>query len=339
MKKIDLSNKRVLISRTDSIGDVILTLPLCSWIKENYPNATLIFLGKSYTLPILKNYKSVDEIVNWSEFESLPTVNKIAKFREINADVILHVFPDKEIASLAKKVGIPYRVGTSHRAYHLLTCNYRVNFTRKNSDKHEAQLNFELLSPFGYKHTPSIETLIESTKNYTIAPIELPAKVVEFTQKYPNYVILHPKSQGSALEWPIEKYVELAKRLNKLNYAVAFSGTDGEGSKFRGFLPNGEQILDTTGLFSLEQFAAFIQQSKGLVACSTGPLHIAATLEVKAIGLYSNRKPIHPGRWHAIGKNAHYLVFDEKCEKCAKGKVCHCIENISVDTVIEQLIH
>jgi hypothetical protein len=36
---------------------------------------------------------------------------------------------------------VQHRIGTSHRGFHFLTCNHKVNFTRKNAVEHEAQLN------------------------------------------------------------------------------------------------------------------------------------------------------------------------------------------------------
>jgi ADP-heptose:LPS heptosyltransferase len=48
--------KKIVISRTDSIGDVVLTLPLAGILKEKYPKAKIIFLGNTYTKPIIKCY-------------------------------------------------------------------------------------------------------------------------------------------------------------------------------------------------------------------------------------------------------------------------------------------
>lgn len=327
--------ERIVISRTDSIGDVMLTLPICDWIKKKYPNSKIIFIGKEYTVPILKAYKAIDEVYNWNDFESLPSVQKMSKFRELNADVIIHVFPNKEIASLAKKVKIAHRIGTSHRSFHLLTCNHRVNFTRKRSDKHESQLNFELLRPLGLKEIPSIEEINESTRLFQPEVKDLTAELNLFLAKYPNFVVLHPKSQGSALEWPIENYVKLSKLFNDSGTAVVFTGTEKEGVLFRGFLPSSESSIDTSGSLTLEQLMTLIQKSKGIVACSTGPLHIGGFEGVKAVGLFSNRRPIHPGRWHAIGKDTHYLVYDEKCPICAKKQECKCIENIKPEDVFK----
>jgi ADP-heptose:LPS heptosyltransferase len=44
--------QRIIISRTDKIGDVILTLPLVGFLKENYPNSEIIFIGNTHSEPI-----------------------------------------------------------------------------------------------------------------------------------------------------------------------------------------------------------------------------------------------------------------------------------------------
>src|SRR5690606_29135082 len=70
----------------------------------------------------------------------------------------------------------------------------------------------------------------------------------------------------------------------------------------------GNRVVDISGMMNLSQFLAFIQQSDGLLACSTGPLHLAAALGKAAIGLYPPERPVHPGRWAPLGKNAKVLV-------------------------------
>lgn len=334
---IDLTGKRILISRTDSIGDVILTLPICHWIKQNFKGTRVLFLGKTYTRPIIEAYKDVDEFIDWNEFLDIPKSDKKIKFREIGADVIIHVFPNKEIAALAKTLKIPVRVGTSHRMYHLITCTHRIDFTRKRSDKHEAQLNFELLRPFGLKELPDMDEVNKATASFKVPKQELPAEIAQFIEGS-EFFILHPKSQGSAKEWPIEHYIELAEALTKKTKKVVFTGTEEEGALFRESLPKNDMILDSTGKMTLAQLIGLISKSSGLVACSTGPLHIAGILNKKAVGIYSPKKPIHPGRWAPLGKQSIPLVFDPECPECKSGKDCDCLKNVSVDQVLEQLL-
>lgn len=335
MKETKLN--RIIISRTDSIGDVMLTLPMCVWLKENLKDVELIYLGRGYTKPVVDCFTVIDQFVDWKSIESLPTTQRVEVLNELHADAIIHVFPNKDIASLAKKARIPIRVGTSHRSFHLLTCNHRLNFTRKNSNLHESQLNFELLGPFGLKQMPDLEEVIGMTEAFEVNHQSIPKEIAEYLTLSDKTVILHPKSQGSAVEWPMANYCSLATRLAENGYTVFFTGTQSEGDQFRDVLPQNERIIDLTGKMTLDELICFISKVRNLVACSTGPLHIAGFLGIRAIGLFSPRKPIHPGRWQALGKNVSILVNDPECPTCKKKKDCKCIEQISVDRVMAEI--
>jgi heptosyltransferase-3 len=332
-----MSVKRIIISRTDSIGDVMLTLPMCVWLKKNIPGVELIYLGKNYTKPVVDCFSVIDEFVDWNRIESLPTSQRIEALHELHASAIIHVFPNKDIAALAKKAKIPMRIGTSHRTYHLLTCSHRLNFTRKSSPLHESQLNFELLRPFGLTEIPSLETISGMLSAFQPIQVDLPKNIEEMLLTASKTVILHPKSQGSAVEWPMSSYAELANKLADNGYTVFFTGTEKEGELFRKDFPKNPSIIDLSGTMSLEQLIVFIGKVQNLVACSTGPLHIAGFLGVRTIGLFSPRKPIHPGRWQALGSNVSILVNDPECPTCKKKKMCDCIQSISVVRVLAEI--
>jgi heptosyltransferase-3 len=329
--------RRILISRTDSIGDVMLTLPMCVWLKDHFIDAELIYLGRGYTKPIVNCFSVIDRFIDWEAILLLPTAEKLAFFRQLELDAVIHVFPNKDIASITKKVKIRIRIGTSHRGFHLLTCNERVSFSRKNSELHESQLNFELLRPLGLKQIPKLSELKESLDAFIIPSVKLPGDIEALISGNMNTVILHPKSQGSAIEWPLASFIALANKLTHKGYKVFFTGTEKEGQLFRDQLSDNPEIFDLTGKLDLPQLIRFISLCKNLVACSTGPLHIAGFSGIRTIGLYSTRRPIHPGRWAALGKNVRILTNDENCPDCKKKKSCTCLQNISVDKVLDQI--
>jgi heptosyltransferase III len=332
-----LEPKRILISRTDSIGDVMLTFPMCAWLKEKYSSCEIFFLGKSYTQAIIESFSAIDHFVDINELEDKPVLEKVQFLRALKLDAFIHVFPDKILASLAKRAKIPHRVGTSHRAYHLLTCNHRINFSRKNSILHEAQLNFKLLKPFGCNKIPTWEELNVYTSCFKAPTVELPLALKTFLSRNDKQVILHPKSQGSAMEWGLDNFNELAKKFIALGYGVIFTGTEKEGEMFRHSLPASTEVFDSTGSLSLPQLICLIQKTDVLVACSTGPLHIAGFLNKRTIGLFSPRRPIHPGRWRPLGTLSVALVYDEACPVCKKKKVCNCIHNITPERVMDAI--
>jgi ADP-heptose:LPS heptosyltransferase len=332
---IDLNNKTVLISRTDSIGDVVLTLPMCVWIKKNYPTAKIIFLGNTYTKPVIECLPQIDEIIEWAEMEKMPESVRVDFLKAKNIDVCIHVFPKKNIADLVKKAKIKTRVGSSHRVYHLLSCNIRLGFSRKNSEFHESQLNFELLKPFGIDELPSLEEISSWMKNFKAKDISLPENTENELAKPMKKVILHAKSQGSAMEWPIEKYAIVAKNLLNRGFSVIFTGTENDGVYIRTFIPKHVNCIDTTGKLTLDQLINLVSKCDTLVACSTGPLHLAGVLGLQTIGLYSPKRPIHPGRWKAVGENVQIVVNDEHRELSKINPSMSSISQIESVRVIE----
>ena len=314
----------------------MLVLPICSWLKANFPGIYIYFLGNAYTKAVVNSYNSIDEFIDWKELESKSKEEQISFLKALNSEAIVHAFPRKEIAKLAKKAKINFRIGTSHRLFHFLTCNVKVDFTRKNSPYHESQLNFELLRPFGLSSIPILEEVNEMTNHFEAKNNELPQFISKKLASNKT-VILHPKSQGSAVEWGVNHYVELALQLEQKGYTIFFTGTEKEGLMFRDQVPFSENIIDTTGKLTLEQLIYFISKVKALVACSTGPLHIAGYTGIKAIGLFSPRRPIHPGRWRALGKDVHILVNDENCQTCASKQKCNCIELISIKRIMNEI--
>ncbi len=325
--------KRIIISRTDAIGDVILTLPLAVYFKKQNPECEIFFLGRNYTRDIAEICPAVDLFISWDDISG----NPVEELKNLNADAIIHVFPRKEIAKAACKAGIQLRVGTSHRTFHWLNCNRKVNFTRKNSDLHEAQLNFELLKGIGISHVPALDEL--GAMELLSLKTAMRADLNELIDKSKFNLILHPGSRGSAREWGIDRFAELIKLLPADKFKIFLTGTEKEGALFRSELAEPfPQVTDLSGKLSLSELIVFVQHCNALLAASTGPLHIAAALGIHAIGLYPPIRPMHPGRWAPIGKYTKVFVMDKECSDCRKTSQCACMREISAADVAGYLM-
>jgi len=327
------NNPVILISRTDSIGDVVLTLPMAGIIKQFLPQSKIIFLGRNYTKDVIALSEHVDEFVSYDDVLKLNAFEQIETFKKLNISHIIHVFPVKEIAHLAKKARIKNRIGTTNRLWHWFTCNIKISLSRKNSDLHEAQLNTKLLAPLGITKEFSLEELM-SAYGFTKVPA-LEKIHLDLIDKTKITIILHPKSKGSAREWGLDNFSSLITQLDKTKHQIFISGTAQEGELVKDFIAKHPEVTNLTGKLTLQQFIAFINQCDILIAASTGPLHIAAALGKKAIGLFAPMRPIHPGRWKPIGKQANYLVLNKDCSDCRKTMNCHCIRELKITEVIK----
>lgn len=330
-------HKNIIISRTDSIGDVILTLPMAGVLKSMNPDCRIIFLGRTYTKAVIESAVFVDEFADWDQISALTEEQQIETFKKLNADTIVHVFPNRQIAKVAYKAGISYRLGTNHVLHHWFYCNRLVSLGRRNSNLHEGQLNLELISKItGITKFP----LCDISKYYGMAAKEnINSEIHGRIDKNRFKVILHPKSKGSAREWGLDNYSKLIELLPVDQFQVFISGTKDEASRMQDFVDQHRgRAEDITGTLTLPEFIKFISLANALVAASTGPLHIASSLGIMAVGLYAPMRPIHPGRWMPVGNKAHYLVLDKKCNKCRQSGICECIQAIKPEKVAEMLI-
>ncbi|MBO2012343.1 glycosyltransferase family 9 protein [Hymenobacter negativus] len=327
-----------LVSRTDAIGDVVLTLPVCGRLKQLFPGCRVVLIGRTYTAAVAAACPWVDDFLNLDELQQQNKNDQVATLRDYAAAAIIHVFPNKTLARLAQKAKIPLRIGTRNRWQHWLTCNRLVALSRRHSPLHEAQLNPKLLQPLGDTSEP---TLPEVAQLVCLHATELlaPQHQQLLQQRQPNQlnVILHPRSRGSAREWGLDNFAQLARLLHQAGHRVFITGTAAEGEELATWLQQNAAFLaaDLTGQLSLPQFIAFIAAADGLVAGSTGPLHLAAALGRHALGLYPPIRPMHPGRWAPLGPHAEFLVFDKpNCSDCRKQpSACTCIRAIEAATV------
>jgi heptosyltransferase III len=325
----------IIISRTDAIGDVVLTLPVAGVLRSLYPSARILFLGRSYTAAIIDACEHIDGFLNWDEWRVLPEGEAARAMAATGADCILHVFPDAAIARVAWKARIARRIGTTNRLYHWRYCNIRVALSRKNSPYHEAQLNLRLLAPFGVRTDFSLAEIGGYYGLTRLAP--LPAEVSGLLDAHRFNLILHPKSRGSAREWGLENFGRLIGELPRERFKIFVTGTGAEGQLLAPLLTEYPFLTDLTGRLSLGQLMSFIARADGLVAASTGPLHLAAALGIHALGIYPPIRPMHPGRWAPVGPGAKVFVKAQDCEACRRSGDCSCIREIAPRELVEWL--
>ncbi|MFB0494179.1 ADP-heptose:LPS heptosyltransferase [Mucilaginibacter sp. SG538B] len=302
----DTEAPHILISRVDAIGDVVLTLPVASYLKQLFPGAKVSFLGRTYTQPVINAMASIDAFVNYDELKTLPDTSQIEYLQKQNIDAVIHVLPNKHIARIAKQAGIKLRIGTTNRVFHWYTCNKLVKLSRKKSDLHESQLNLVLLKPLGLEHIPSLPGIIAHDNFQNNVELTPALGAVLVNDKF--NLIIHPKSHGSGMEWGLDNFAELINNLPPDKFNIIITGSENEKALLANWIKTlPTTVRDMTGQMSLGQLIAFISKAGGLIASGTGPLHLAALTGINTLGLFPSLRPIHPGRWAPVGKKAGYI--------------------------------
>jgi ADP-heptose:LPS heptosyltransferase len=322
--------RRIMITRTDNIGDVVLTLPLAGYLKQLYPQCEIVFVCRRYAAAVVAQCRHVDRVLTLEELGD----DLAGGMARSGCDTVLFAFPRRNLAIAARRAGIARRVGSSRRVYHWFTCNRLINISAKKTPLHEAQLSFKLLLPLGVDYVPSLEQV---WKLYGLTVPRHPA--ADAVLAGPGFkLILHPKSNGNGREWPLEHYTTLARMLGAdgdgVRVLVTGSAAEGELLARQApallALPNVENLC---GRLDLEAFTALVGGCDGLIASGTGPLHLAAALGRPVVGLFPPLKPIDPTRWAAVGPRAHNLVTAQACGHCADPARCTCMVAIAPEQV------
>ncbi len=280
-------------------------------------------MGREYTRAMVTASRHIDAFIDINDFLSKEVVIDHKK-----PAAIVHLVTNKLIARRAKELKIPIRIGTTGRIYHWFTCNKLVPLSRNKSPLHEAQLNLKLLQPLGITGDFSLDEIAGWYGLDRLEPLEAQYAALVDQSKY--NLVIHPKSQGNAREWPADHFIKLINALDGDTYNILISGVEKEKTYVQQLIAQvNKPVKDIAGVMPLGQFISFMHQCDGVVANSTGPLHIGAALGKDAIGIYPPLKPKHPGRWGPIGMKAQVFVLEQDCTDCRKTvDQCHCISSI-----------
>ena len=330
-----ISSKHILISRQDNIGDVILTLPMAALLKQLNPGVKITLLCRAYAAEVVRYCDDIDDVV---EIESIKD-DLLGYLRQSDIDTVILAQPDRALAKAAFRAGIRHRIGNARqKVYQLIFCNRRVRFSKGLSEGHESQIYFEFLRPYGVKAIPD-RSQIPSFYHFSIPHDATSGALLA---PYAFNLILHTKSNGHGREWPISSYLALAQELGKQSKVhVWLTGSPKEGEWLQEnaaellALPN---VSNICGKQSLAELTCFIHQADGLIASGTGPVHLSAAIGQRTLGLYPPTRPMHPGRWAAIGRRASNLCLAESgCRGCSSRDkmTCDCMRAITPAAVME----
>ncbi len=330
-------SQRFLVVRTDRIGDVVLSTPVLTAIKQNFPHAYVAMLVRAYTEEVVAGHPDLDAVIlddPAGRYRGLGVIRLAAQLKIHRFDVALLLHSDLRLALLCRLAGIPVRVGSGYRFYSFLF-NRKIYQHRKNSGRHEVDLNLEMAAGIGVK-ADAVEFKFQ-------IPNSAEEKVTNFLEQngisnQKPFVVIHPGSGGSALDWPAEKFGQLADAIQKtLEIPVVLTGTKAEaGLLDRVQAAASSPLIRAEGVSSIKELTALLKRASLVVANSTGPLHLAVAVATEVIGLYCPIAPCLPERWGPYRRpNSVIMPPVQVCERCKPERCRHgnCMELISVQQV------
>ncbi len=326
--------KKILLIRTDRIGDVVLSLPMLPMLKKKFPSASISVMVRSYTRELVQHHSCVDEVLVCDDHKNISVVRSLLAGK--NFDVAIHPYPRFQLALATLLARIPIRVGTGYRWYSFFF-NRKMYEHRKDARRHEAEYNIQLL------HALNIEPENELQFEFPISH-EAHNTVSEFLLRNgitstDNFAVLHPGSGGSARDWSAQNFSDLGDVIRgHYGFKIILTG----GSNERALLQHVADAMKfqpvcIAGEFNLEELGALYTRASVFISNSTGPLHIAAIVGTPVVAFYPPIVQCSAHRWGPYTERKKIFTADnKKCFLC-KGGSCKsnvCMEQITIPQVL-----
>ncbi|HEY2328737.1 MAG TPA: glycosyltransferase family 9 protein [Verrucomicrobiae bacterium] len=288
------STKNILVIRLKSIGDVVLTLPAVSVLRENFPAAKISFLTTRENAALLRGFRDVDETIAldrailrsgkpWRAAGEL--FRLLRRLRAGKFSLAVDLQGNGESAWLTRFTGARQRWGVVHRP------GRRWAYTQwiaRQRAIHAAEMHLELLRHGGLKTGAAQNKFflpadaLGAAKTFFAANRLVPEKPALFVQ---------PLTSSPGKNWPLENYLALARHWQARGWQIVFGGGPAdsaalEPARAAGFaVAAGVPLLVTGGLMQLSALT---------VGGDTGALHLAVAQGKRVVMLMNNGRPGRP---------------------------------------------
>lgn len=356
----------ILVVRTDKIGDVVLTTPAIAALRKRYPNARITGVVSPVAAEIFKANPHLNEHIvldpaQYSGFLGFWRLVRRLRAAAPQAAVVFQTRMPVGLAVLFSGAGV--RIGPLSKWWSWLCFNYGRRQNRSSVEMHEADYNIQLLRELG--------VTVADTWEHTYLSVDEEARrlatrffVEKGLSRRFKTVAIHPGMAGSALNWPESHFIALGRRLVR-RYNVLVTGGPGEGAlvervfqgiaRHQSYSPDSPTFAKYVGEKGLAETIALLDQCDGVVAPSTGPMHLAVALGKKVVTVFPPIKVQSAVRWGPYGipvgtnlgiesgDKASVLVPDVNCGedfRCALQACIYypCMPRVSVDDVETQLL-
>ncbi|WP_244208615.1 glycosyltransferase family 9 protein [Vreelandella andesensis] len=283
--------KIVIIRPNFRLGNALISTPVIDAFRERFPSARIDYLATDKTLPLLQQ-RPVDHFYLLSRSAILRPWQCLTLLRRLRAqryDLAVQVSGGSTSGFIVTRlIGARYSMGSrkGHQRW------YSIESEGKSSHAYDDIVN--LTRPLGVtcRNRPLLQ-LTEQERYQATTKIQ---QLVNFHSNPPSHSGFIAIFVGGHQDkrWPLAFWLMLidAMEARKIRYVV-FLGPE----EFRLLAPIEQRLLSSRygslcPPLPIRHFAAVLEQAQLLVTPDSGPMHLAAALDVATISLVRQKKSL-----------------------------------------------
>jgi predicted lipopolysaccharide heptosyltransferase III len=300
---------KILLIQLRRLGDLILTTPAISALREHLPAAQIALAVSGESAPLLPAIQGLRQT-----FLTKRGVRDLSAWMEIGRaafDCVVDFTRNDRSAWLTFLSGAPQRIVSDRLK---IKSKIRARFYNEFVDcamkqMHTADYYLALLQPLGISATAN-DPLLE----LPAAAQQRAASVIADQIRHQPFVIFHPGSARVEKFWEPERWAEIIEfAANQLGLFPVLSG--GGTELERGHLTAIRKklrttLLDLSGQLDLLSLAALIERARLLVTVDSAPMHLASAAGTPQVILFGPTNPFH---WRPR-KSPAAILFGESPE-------------------------
>ncbi len=336
MNKISIKKilKKILVIKPSSLGDIVHSLPFLNAVKDAFPSAEIHWVVAKGLEGLLENHPMVKRlwIINKDHWKNLKKIKETAieikfLFKELKAesyDVVIDLQGLLRSGIFTYATRSPVRVGFKEaREGSSLFYTHRVEGGK---EIHAVDKYLKIASAMGCD--------INDVK-FPMPLIVESENVKKLKDNIEDYAIIAPGARWETKKWPSDRFGKVASMLD-IKTIVIGSSSDAEIAKEIEFSSEGK-ALSMAGKTDIKDLISIIRSAKFIVTNDSGPMHIAAALNIPTIALFGPTNSVKTGPY----TNRKVIVSsDIKCAPCYKRKCksIKCMYDVSVEAVYNAIM-
>ncbi len=353
---MDLNNRRILIIKQSSLGDVVHTLPLAHALKRCFPSCTIGWIVERGSAPLIASDGAIDQVYPMHITSTSSPGAPWWTYGQAFMDT-LRVLSSLHHAFVTAPYDLVLDLHASFRSGLLALTNpggMRVGFAGARELNSLFQHRLVQVPP-GVTHAVDKNLRFASFCSCSVRPEDfyicdsaLDGDAAQrFLQdagigEHEPVVYVNATARWQSKFWLAERWGQLCDQLMQAGLHPVLGGGKGDLSYIAEITANmRSKPVIAAGQLSLGASVALIKRSTVYAGLDTGPMHIAAMAGTPVVALFG---PTHPERVGPYGVRHVIVRAEDVACLCCRKRVCErmdCMRGISVQQVfaaVQQLL-
>lgn len=324
----NLPIRRLVVVRTDRLGETLLTLPALSAFRRASPKTQIIFTAANDMQGLLSASKAIDDLLPYPAGNQpiwwVRSMLFAKALRRQQADAVIVCNPMKELHLAVWLARVPRRIGYGRKWGALLT--NRLVDDRAVGLRHEVDCNRELFESLGFSFSSDQASPFLFFPPHEQKALQKKLFAAGYSAGHP-LIAVHAGTSNPVKCWPLERFRALILGLSEqLNAQVMIIGGVEEKTQAQAIIPSRGKALNLAGCLSLRESAMALGHAAVLISNDSGPVHLSACVGTPVVALFGTTNPATgPARWGPWG-SGHKVIWKDS------------MEAITVDEVLEAAV-